>query len=416
MRFLFVSHVPPYPTNSGGRQRSRFIIDALRLHGEVDILLLRNPYNEDLASDQNPTCEKDRTEIDHYAPHWSFDEPDLTKTAPFRMLRKFLGQHAAHAIAYHFDGGRRHLKPHPPLQTEVAQSVDHSAYDWIVARYVRGVASCGLLSTGKVLLDLDDYAPDLLKARIPTVDPMTRTTLRRILRHTEVALPDIFRQCRSIWISNAGDRRHPGLSDAIVLPNLAFLPKGIPTYVPPPQDTSIILAVGTWTYSANREGIAAFVRQCWDEILRQHPKAILRIVGKGSEELPEFTRQAKQVELIGFAPDLALHYRDARFFLAPIRFGGGTNIKVLEGAAYGRTGVLTPIAFRGYANSFPDPPPFRIATNPRETILHCLELLKTPDLAEDLGCQARLGYLHAFSLDRFHEAIRGGIPSLRSPS
>ena len=91
-----------------------------------------------------------------------------------------------------------------------------------------------------------------------------------------------------------------------------------------------ILFVGNFSYFTNIKAIEDFYR----EVFLKIPNATLVIVGKDAGLKLSFTND-KRVEIYNFVEDLAQVYQSARAFIFPIRFGGGTNFKVLEAMAYG---------------------------------------------------------------------------------
>jgi glycosyltransferase involved in cell wall biosynthesis len=56
---------------------------------------------------------------------------------------------------------------------------------------------------------------------------------------------------------------------------------------------------------------------------------------------------ADDIEVRGWAPDLQPLFDAARVFVAPLRYGAGIKIKVLESLARGVPAVLSPIAGEG---------------------------------------------------------------------
>ena len=91
-----------------------------------------------------------------------------------------------------------------------------------------------------------------------------------------------------------------------------------------------ILFVGNFSYFPNIKAIEDFYR----EVFIKTPNATLVIVGKDARSKLSFIND-ERVEAYGFVEDLAQVYQNACVFVFPIRFGGGTNFKVLEAMAYG---------------------------------------------------------------------------------
>ncbi len=91
-----------------------------------------------------------------------------------------------------------------------------------------------------------------------------------------------------------------------------------------------ILFVGNFSYFPNIKAIEDFYR----EVFIKTPNATLVIVGKDARSKLSFIND-ERVEAYDFVEDLAQVYQNACVFVFPIRFGGGTNFKVLEAMAYG---------------------------------------------------------------------------------
>jgi O-antigen biosynthesis protein len=80
-------------------------------------------------------------------------------------------------------------------------------------------------------------------------------------------------------------------------------------------------------------GLRWFIRECWPAIRASQPKAVLSVVGHLHPDHADL--EAPGVRLLGPARDLRPHYDAARVFIAPIRFGAGIPIKILEATAAG---------------------------------------------------------------------------------
>lgn len=117
-----------------------------------------------------------------------------------------------------------------------------------------------------------------------------------------------FGRARVCWLGTEGDAAAPA--------------------APEPSGPPVVLVVGRMEaregYKGHRELIAA-----WPEVLRQHPEARLRIVGRGGQvpelkRLAEKTRVAHRVEFAGFVPEekLAGCYAAASVFALPSRGEG----------------------------------------------------------------------------------------------
>ena len=117
-----------------------------------------------------------------------------------------------------------------------------------------------------------------------------------------------------------------------------------------------------------------------------HTEARCKIIG--AEPPPSLLALAgPRVELTGFVPDLRPHLASAAAVVAPLRLGGGTRLKIVEGMAMGKAIVSTTLGAEGI-EAVPErdllienePEPFANAVN---------RLLADPDLAARIGRSAR---------------------------
>ena len=96
----------------------------------------------------------------------------------------------------------------------------------------------------------------------------------------------------------------------------------------------------------NVDGIQWFVREILPLILREQPEAILEIAGTVGNAVPDHPAIRK----LGRVGDLRPLYQRAQLCIAPLRFGTGLKIKVVEAMGYGRPVVGTPVAAEGFAD------------------------------------------------------------------
>ena len=195
---------------------------------------------------------------------------------------------------------------------------------------------------------------------------------------------------RPYFVSNPNDRKHPGLAKATELPNIPYFPaKALPKIPLFNHASQTFLMVGTFDYSANRDGVDAFIKQAWPEIRAKFPGAQLSLVGRGISESQRQSWASHQgVNPIGYIPNLESAYKDCIATIAPILAGGGTNIKVLESAAFGRPSILTKIAHRGFEATLPPNSACAVCPGIKEMASQCIQFLETPELAEKMGLEA----------------------------
>lgn len=168
-----------------------------------------------------------------------------------------------------------------------------------------------------------------------------------------------------------------------ILPNCVDLPSTMPA------DTmeSLVLFVGSFSYEPNIHAASWLCRDIWPRIRRRVPEARLLLVGKGSESLRRDLPSDSGIELAGFVPDIAAVYRRAQVVCCPIRSGGGTRVKIIEAAAYGKAVVSTAIGAEGLAFRAPDE--ILIESGADRLATACIGLLQHPANARLIGINAR---------------------------
>ena len=109
-----------------------------------------------------------------------------------------------------------------------------------------------------------------------------------------------------------------------------------------------LLYVGTLSWPANADGLKWFLADVFPALKRKHPELRLDVVGKGADEVLEAAvAKCKGAELLGFVDDLEPLYRRSRVFIAPLRFGSGTKVKVVTALYRGLPCATTSIGTEG---------------------------------------------------------------------
>lgn len=122
----------------------------------------------------------------------------------------------------------------------------------------------------------------------------------------------------------------------------AFAPKAADGRTP-----NTVLFFGTLNYGPNRDGIKWFCRDIWPMIHSARPDARLEIVGIDPSPDVMALSELPGVEVTGFVPDIRAKLWTATLSIAPLRWGGGTRIKILEALAAGCPTVSTSAGAEG---------------------------------------------------------------------
>jgi sugar transferase (PEP-CTERM/EpsH1 system associated) len=107
-----------------------------------------------------------------------------------------------------------------------------------------------------------------------------------------------------------------------------------------------LLFTGNMDYAPNVDAVQYFVKEMWPTISEVNPKTKFIIAGQRPVDAVKKLASDK-IEVTGFIPDLKDMYAHASVVIAPLRFGAGTQNKVLEAMAMGVPTVCTHIGFEG---------------------------------------------------------------------
>ncbi len=233
----------------------------------------------------------------------------------------------------------------------------------------------------------------------------------RKLRREERAA---FRMVDGICACSTTDRARI-LADApwartAVIPNAADVDYYQPRSADPPSDGRTVLFFGLLSTVPNVDGIRFFIREIWPRIAAHRPEARCKIVGaRPHSSVLELA--GSRVEVVGFVHDLRSHLASAAALVVPLRLGGGTRLKIIEGMAMARPIVSTSLGAEGI-----DATPERdilIADDPARFAASVIRLLDDPLLGARLGRAARELAVERYSwsaaastLDRFLGELR----------
>ena len=145
----------------------------------------------------------------------------------------------------------------------------------------------------------------------------------------------------------------------------------------------VLIMVGLLTYEPNRDAAELFATTILPLVRRDRPGARFRLVGRyDSQAAVAAFRGLPGVDVLGAVEDLAPELAAADVAVVPIRFGGGTRIKILEAFAHRLPVVSTTVGCEGL--DVVDGEHLLVADDPAAFAAACLRL------GEDAGLRARL--------------------------
>jgi len=159
---------------------------------------------------------------------------------------------------------------------------------------------------------------------------------------------------------------------------IRIVPNGFPspanTPIWTPGQEGYLGFIGTLSYGPNVEGLEWFRDRVWPAIRKEMPQATLRLVGTLPKNhaflnVPGF-------EPLGFVEDPTEEFSRWQAMIVPLRYGGGTRLKILEAFSRKCPVISTPIGAHGLQVT-PNQD-ILLEENPQAFAHQCLRLLKQP--------------------------------------
>lgn len=130
-----------------------------------------------------------------------------------------------------------------------------------------------------------------------------------------------------------------------VLPSGADV-RGVPFVDHGQNHGDVVIFLGTLGYLPNRDAVMWLVNRILPLVRERRPGVTIRLVGSSPPSVFDAPR-VEGVELVGLVPDVQPELASADLFVAPLRAGAGTRLKVLEAFAAGIPVVATSMAVEG---------------------------------------------------------------------
>lgn len=205
-------------------------------------------------------------------------------------------------------------------------------------------------------------------------------------------------------------------------PRLRVIPIGLdmPKDIVPTMRDLDVMFVGNMSARPNIDALNWFMRMVWPTILDQRPDTTLHIVGR--DPSAAIRRLAgDRVVVTGAVADVGTYLDRAKVCVAPLRFGAGQKIKLLEAFAHAVPVVATTAANEGI-NAEHDIG-IVICDDPQAMANAVLDLLRDSARRAKIGqqaqrfMQARFTWHHSTDLleDLYYEVLHNAYPHAPSP-
>jgi glycosyltransferase involved in cell wall biosynthesis len=147
------------------------------------------------------------------------------------------------------------------------------------------------------------------------------------------------------------------------------------------NEPPVLALPGSMSYDANIDGARHFVDNIFPLIRSRLPLVTLRIVGHASRSVRALGERPGVV-VTGFVPAIETELERADAVVVPLRYGGGTRVKVLEAFAHRIPVVATSVGCAGLTAKAGIH--YLAGDNPRDFAAACCEVLENAD------CRRRL--------------------------
>lgn len=308
-RVLLVTPTVPWRHRGGIGLRSAPVFAALRRVGEVEVCVLSTTS---------------ATAVPRPDVHSFFIRDPLPRRRRFSEVRALLGRR--------------------PLQIACSERVDlppelRGRYDlvWVFGERLYHLTAG--LDARRVVLDCPDVQHAVLRRRAAA--PREAAFLPRFgrfgLRRSAVAWSRWYRRAvrevDAIVVCSAEERAALGLPRTYVVPNAYPRPDCPAGDAPRPERPWTLGFLGGLNYGPNQDATRWLALQIMPEVRRRIPGAELRVGGRAGRWIDEVAGRPG-VRIDGEVEDLRAWLAGCDVLTAPLRWGGGTRLKVIEALAH----------------------------------------------------------------------------------
>lgn len=264
----------------------------------------------------------------------------------------------------------------------------------------------GDVGSAAAIIDIDDIETEKLTSFLAAApQPGARARLDRVQARVERKMWNRIQQraitsAKAVAVCSEADAKLLAASNAVVIPNcfpdptdqLVAVDEG---HTRAERLPSSLLMVGNYSYEPNLDGAQFMARDVMPLILQQHPTAQLRLVGRGGGPGLFALGELPGVHVVGEVESTNEYLRTSEVALAPVRFGGGTRIKLIEAFAYGLPSVSTTVGCHGL--DVRDGGQLLVADSARDFAGAVSRLLSDPGLRSAVGQAGRDLYEREYS-------------------
>lgn len=386
MKILFLANRTPFPPYRGDKLKIYNL--AKRLHGKHELHLLAFAQTpEDLGYKEE--LEKVFSSVHFvYLPKWKSALNSLSAVWNPLPVQVLYFKSAA-------------------MQQALDDLISKNHYDAVHVQHLRMAPYLAQNNKLPRILDLPDAFSLYWERRqqMPgnaAIKAFERLEQKRVLRYEPVMKQyDLSLACSSEDVAYL--RKQHGVS------NLELLPNGVDleTFRANGHDYThnrTLLFTGNMDYAPNVDAVTYFAKEIFPLIQARFPA--IEFVIAGQRPVPKVLELANEhIRVTGFIKNLADAYAQASVVVAPLRFGAGTQNKVLEAMAMGVPVVCSHIGFNGLSVSTGEGA--FMETTPVSFADRVIELLQDAALRETTGKKGHAVIAARFSWDSIAQKLEG---------
>lgn len=372
MKILAVSTWFPYPPDNGSKMRSYHLLKHLGERHTLDLLALRQSDDDLRHLGVLGFCRRVNTYL----------EPEFEPSG----LRSFAGL---------FSPTPRYFQAHhsPGLAAELREWIANERYDAVVAVTLGSAPYVAPLDTSaRKVLDEHNVECQVIRRQaceeqsavrklrhIPTWLKAESYERRLAARFDAVGV--VSEQESSLFRSLVRGEQPP----AEVIPN--GVDPGLLDFAGAEKEHDLLAFTGALSYDANRDAAVRLCREVLPLVRGQIPEARVWLTGRATDTDRREFGAIPGVEMTGYVDDIRPVVASASVLVTPLRYGGGTRLKILEAMALGTPVVSTPMGAEGIAVG--DGREIMLANTVDGLADAVVRLLKDPDLAAEIAARAR---------------------------
>jgi len=376
MKILFLSQRFLFPMDTGGKIRTGKILEQLNTSFDITIISNIESQKDDIYINRmNTLCSS------FIGVPWK----EIKKYTLRFYIKLFLNLFSRYPVSFLNDYSK-------DISTEISKELKNNKYDLII---------CDFLQSTLNLNKISGYPKILFEHNIESV--ITQ-------RHFNMA-SNLF--LRLFWWlqwkkMSINERKKCEEYDGVIVVseadkkilekqfrisnNIYSIPTGVDIKFFNFKEQSIkkydLIFTGSMDWLPNEDAIIFFSKEIFPEIYKKIPGIHLLVVGRNpSSRLQKILNDYPQIKATGWVPDVRPYMAKSTLYIAPIRIGGGTRLKIYEAMAMGKVVVTTSVGAEGLPVE--KEKHLIIADDPEKFACGVIRLLENEEEREKIGARAK---------------------------